>query len=386
MRTLGTSRSVSLLLAAALVFAIVSPAVGMAAQPPVNLRTTASFAVLAGTTVTNTGATVLTGDLGVSPGSSITGFPPGIVNAPYAIHNNDGVANQAQVDLGFAYDDAAGRTPFTDLTGQDLGGMTLKRGIYRFSSSAQLTGTLTLDAEGDPDAVFVFQIGTTLTTASNAVVRPINGARFCRVFWKVDSATLGTGTTFLGHILALTTITANTGASVQGQLMARNGAVNLDTNVITNDICLTLRPLRITKTASPTSLSGPGNVTYTYTVSNYGAEPLSSIVVVDDKLGTLTTHTGDTNSDNILQPSETWVYTVTTTLSASTTNVATVTGNLPTGAPVTGTATVTVPITTVGGGRIPNTATPWYNILLVGVMLTLIGAAGWWRSTRKSRA
>jgi Ice-binding-like/Domain of unknown function DUF11 len=386
MKTFGRSQSVPLLLTLFLVVMMAAPATGMAAQPPVNLGTTASFAVLGGQTVTNTGASVLTGDLGVSPGSSITGFPPGIVNAPYAIHANDGVANQAQLDLTTAFNDAAGRTPFTDLSGQDLGGMTLKRGIYRFSSSAQLTGTLTLDAEGDPDAVFVFQIGTTLTTASNAVVRPINGARFCRVFWKVDSATLGTGTTFLGHILALTTITANTGASVQGQLMARNGAVNLDTNVITNDICLTLRPLRITKTASPTSLSGPGNVTYTYTVSNYGAEPLSGVVVVDDKLGTLTRTSGDTNSDNILQASETWIYTVTTTLSASTTNVATVTGNLPSGAPVTGTATVTVPVRTVAGGRIPNTATPWYNILLVGVALTLIGAAGWWTATRKSRA
>lgn len=380
MKTHGALRSISLLVTVALMLVMAVPGVGMAAQPPVNLGTTAPFAVLAGTTVTNTGPSVLTGDLGVSPGTSITNFPPGIVNAPYAIHNNDGVANQAQVDLITAFDDAAGRTPFTDLSGQDLGGMTLKRGIYRFSSSAQLTGTLTLDAENDPDAVFVFQIGTMLTTASNAVVRPINGARFCRVFWKVDSATLGTSTSFLGHILALTSITADTGASVQGQLMARNGAVTLDTNAITNDICLTLRPLRITKTASPTSLSGPGNVTYTYTVSNYGAEPLSNIVVIDNKLGTLTTHTGDTNSDNILQPSETWVYTVTVHLTGATTNVVTVTGNLPTGAPVSGTATLTVP------GRIPNTATPWYNMLLVGIALTLIGAAGWWTTARKSRA
>lgn len=386
MKTFGRSQSVPLLLTLFLVVMMAAPAVGMAAQPPVNLGTTASFAVLGGQTVTNTGPSVLIGDLGVSPGTSITNFPPGTVNAPYAIHNNDGVANQAQLDLTTAFNDAAGRTPFTDLSGQDLGGMTLKRGIYRFSSSAQLTGTLTLDAEGDPDAVFIFQIGTTLTTASNATVNPINGARFCRVFWKVDSATLGTSTSFVGHILALTTITANTNATVQGQLLARNGAVNLDTNIITNDICLTQRPLRIIKTASPTSLTGPGWVTYTYNVSNYGAEDLSNIVVIDNKLGTLTTHTGDTNSDNILQPGETWVYTATAYLTASTTNVATVTGSLATGAPVSGTSTASVPVRTVAGGRIPNTATPWYNILLVGVVLTLIGAAGWWTATKKSRA
>jgi hypothetical protein len=380
MKTSGTLRSVSLLLALFLVVMMAVPAVGMAAQPPVKLGTTASFAVLGGEAVTNTGPSVLTGDLGVSSGTSITGFPPGIVNAPYAIHNNDGVAIQAQADLIKAYDDAAGRTPFTDLSGQDLGGMTLKRGIYRFSSAAQLTGKLTLDAEGDPDAVFVFQIGTQLTTASDSSVSMINGARFCRVFWKVDTAVLGTGSTFMGHIFALTSISAGTGATVWGQLLARNGAVTLDTNTITNDICLTLRPLRVIKTASPTTLTGPGNVTYTYTVSNYGSEPLSNIVVIDNKLGTLTTHTGDTNSDNILQSSETWVYTATAFLNTSTTNVVTVTGSLPNESTVSGTATATVP------GRIPNTATPWYNVLAAGFALMLIGAAGWWRATRKSRA
>lgn len=230
------------------------PAVTAAAEATVNLGTAASYAVLAGSTITNTGPTMISGDvggnIGVSPGSAVTGFPPGEV-ADGTIHLADAAASQAQSDLTIAYNDAAGIPVTQDLTGQDLGGMTLTTGVYSFSSSAQLTGTLTLDAAGDPDAVFIFQIGSTLTTASNSTVNLINGARFCRVFWQVgSSATLGTGSTFVGHIFALTSITAQTGATVQGQLLARNGAVTLDSNTITNGVCETTPTTAATTTVA----------------------------------------------------------------------------------------------------------------------------------------
>jgi hypothetical protein len=215
----------------------------MAAEAPVPLGTTSTFAVLAGSTVTNTGATVVDGDAGgdvaVSPGSAITGFPPGTLTG--MTHANDGVAIQAQADLVTAYDNAANRPTTQDLTGQDLGGLTLMPGVYSFSSEAQLTETLTLDAQGDPDAVFIFKIGTALTTASDSTVSLVNGARYCRTFWQVgSSATLGTGSHFVGHLFAMASVTANTGATVQGQLLARSGAVTLDTNNITNGVCAAL--------------------------------------------------------------------------------------------------------------------------------------------------
>ena len=136
---------------------------------------------------------------------------------PFTTHAADAVALQAQNDLTTAYNAAAGLVHTQDLTGQDLGGLTLMPGVYFFSSSAQLTGTLTLNDQGDPNAQFVFQIGSTLTTASNSSVVTINGGSMpgCTVFWQVgSSATLGTGTAFEGHILALTSITLNTGATI----------------------------------------------------------------------------------------------------------------------------------------------------------------------------
>lgn len=202
---------------------------GAATAPP--LGTTESFAVLGGSTVTNTGPTILIGDLGLWPGLSIIGFPPGIVNG--VTHAGDATAQLAQSDLVAAYDDLAGQACDTDLTAQDLGGLTLVPGVYCYSTSAQLTGTVTLDAQGDPDAVFVFQIGSTLTTASNSVVSVINGGADCNVFWQIGtSATLGTGTTFAGSVLALSSITVDTGADASGRLLARNGAVTLDTNEV----------------------------------------------------------------------------------------------------------------------------------------------------------
>lgn len=193
-----------------------------------------SFGVLAGSTITNTGPSVINGNVGVSPGTAITGFPPGIVLAPYAIYRNEAVAVQAQVDLTTAYNILAARPATADITGQNLGGLTLTPGVYNSADSSQLTGTLTLDGQGNPNAVFIFKIGSTLTTASNSEIRLINGAQGGNVYFQVgSSATLGTETTFTGKILALTSITLNTRASIDcGSALARNGEVTLDSNII----------------------------------------------------------------------------------------------------------------------------------------------------------
>jgi hypothetical protein len=203
----------------------------------VDLGTANNFAVLAGSTITNTGSTIISGgNVGLSPGTAITGFPPGIVNSPYTIHAADAVALMAKADLTTAYSAAAGLALTKDLTGQDLGGLTLTPGVYFFSSSAQLTGTLTLNDQGNPDAVFVFQIGSTLTTASDSSVVSINDPSTpgISVFWQVgSSAILGTGTDFEGNILADTSITVNTDVTVDGRLLAETGAVTLDDDTIT---------------------------------------------------------------------------------------------------------------------------------------------------------
>jgi hypothetical protein len=210
-------------------------------QPPVGLGTATSFAVLAGTTVTNTGPSRISGDLGVSPGTAVTGFPPGEVTNG-SIHAADAVALQAKNDLTTAYNDAAARIP-ADAVTSDLGGQTLAPGVYKAASAMGLTGTVTLDAQGDPGAVFIFQAGSTLTTAPNSTVAFINGGSPCNVFWQVgSSATLGTDTTFIGSVLALTSVSVQTGTEVSGRVLARNGQVSLDNNVITRPNCSTIPP------------------------------------------------------------------------------------------------------------------------------------------------
>src|SRR5271157_3044324 len=200
-----------------------------------------SFAVLGGSTVTNTHPTTVGGDLGVWPGTAVVGFPPGIVTGG-TIHAGDAVAQQAQIDNTTAYNGLASM-PFNstnNLSGQDLGGLTLTSGVYHFDSSAQLTGTLTLDAQGNNNAFWVFQIGSTLTTASASAVNIINvgsnGGTDDGLFWKVgSSATLGTTTAFEGNILALASITLNTSATIDnGRALAQTGgAVTMDTNTVT---------------------------------------------------------------------------------------------------------------------------------------------------------
>jgi hypothetical protein len=201
----------------------------------VNLGSATPFAVLAGSTVTNTGSSIIDGDLGLSPGTSITGFPPGTVDGTVDAGNS--AAALAQGDLTTAYNFAASEPCGTSLTGQDLAGLTLTPGVYCFSSSAQLSGTLTLNALGDPNAVFVFEIGSALTTGANSSVVFINGDQGGNVFWQVGgSTTLGADTAFQGSILALTSVTLDSGASIGcGRALASNGAVTLDSNNISID-------------------------------------------------------------------------------------------------------------------------------------------------------
>ena len=221
-----------------------------AGPAPVGLGTAEPFAVLAGTpAVTNTGPTTITGDLGISPAAAVTGFPPGIVNG--TIHAADAVALQAQSDLTIAYNDAAGRTPATTVAGGTLGGLTLVGGIYNAGGTTLgLTGTLTLDAQNDPSSVWIFQATSDLVTASSSSVAFINGGQPCNVFWQVtSSATLGSGSTFAGTILALTSITMNDGVTLNGRALARNGQVTLINDTITSSTCATPSP-----TPGPTAI------------------------------------------------------------------------------------------------------------------------------------
>jgi len=195
-----------------------------------------TFGVLGASTVTNTGPSTIFGDVGVAPGTAITGFPPGQVSFG-TIHSNNAFANSAQADALTAYNQLAGLGSTMDLTGQDLGGMVLTPGVYTFSSSAFLTGKLTLDGLGQTNPLFVFQMGTTLITASNAAVNFINGTFDTSndVYWQVgSSATLGTNTDFAGTIIADQSATLTTGASLNGRVIALNGAVTLDSNHIFN--------------------------------------------------------------------------------------------------------------------------------------------------------
>jgi LPXTG-motif cell wall-anchored protein len=224
-------------------FAIATGA--QAVQPIVNLGTTESFAVLAGSGITNTGPTTVSGtaggDMGSSPTQAFTGEVD-VTTTGTKYTAPSAVVDGAKADLETAYNDAAGRIP-ADTVSADLGGQTLTEGVYKSGSSLGLTGTLTLDAENNPDAVWVFQAGSTLTTASSSKVALINGAQACNVYWQVgSSATFGTTTEFVGHVFALTSITANNNATFQGQLLARNGAVTLDSNTITNDLCAEVTP------------------------------------------------------------------------------------------------------------------------------------------------
>ena len=317
------------------IVALIIPAISNAAQPTVNLGSTSNFAVLAGSGITNTGPTTVSGtaggDMGSDPTPAFTGDTL-VTTTGTKYTAPSAVVTAAKTALITAYDDAAGRTPATTVTA-DLGGQTLVGGVYNAAAAMALTGTLTLDGQNNPDAVWIFQAGSTLTTASSSVVQLINGAQPCHVFWQVgSSATFGTSSDFTGHVLALTSITATTGASFKGQLLARNGAVTLDTNTITNDVCAAA-------------------VTPTPTVS---ATPSSTPVV---------TPPTETVAPPVVTPSAT----PTETPSASAT---------PSTSPSEVASPSPTPVeTTETGGELPNTETPWLNVLAVGLGVILAGGA-----------
>ncbi|HEY0520587.1 MAG TPA: ice-binding family protein [Ilumatobacteraceae bacterium] len=225
--------------------------------PTVGLATAANYSVLGGQTVTNTGPSTLGQSLGLDPGplTAVVGFPPGNVLAPGTIEASNGVTLQAQADLTTAYNDAAGRAVEFTQANPDLVGLTLAPGVYAGTSKSPLglTGQLVLDGQGNPNAVFIFQTDSTLITGSGSTIDLINGASECNVFWQVgSSATLGTGSVFVGNIMALTSISVQTGVVVHGRALARNGAVTLDNDVFTQPSCVPT-----TATTAPTTTTTP---------------------------------------------------------------------------------------------------------------------------------
>jgi Ice-binding-like len=254
---------------AALALLVALPGNAQAAVSPVPLGTADSFVVLAGAGITNTGPTTLRGDLGTFPTTSITGA--GSMTVTGTNHAGDAVTQGAKSSLVTAYNNAAGQGPTSPISGQ-IGGRTLTAGVYNSASSILLTGSLILNAAGNPNAVFVIRAGSTLTTASGSTVLLRNGARSCNVFWQIgSSATLGTGSSFVGTIMATQSITVTTGAKVVGRALARNGAVTLDTNVIT----------RPTSCAAATTPTTPTNPSATTAAPQVGQVPSGSVSTGD---------------------------------------------------------------------------------------------------------
>jgi type VI secretion system secreted protein VgrG len=280
-------------------FSGISPA--SAAEPTVPLGTAEGYSVLAGSTVTNTGPSVLAQSLGLTPGSAVTGFPPGIINGSMEIAN--GPALQAQTDLTTAYNSAAGRS-VTATVGADLVGTTLPGGVYKSATGPlSLTGTLTLDGQNDPNSVFIFQSDSTLITGSASRINLINGAQACNVFWQVgSSATLGTGSSFVGTVMALTSVTAQTAATIEGRVMARNGAVTLDNNVITAPGCdmtvptATPSPSATTPVVIPTVTTPVGVPTVTVPADTPTSTSTNSVTPPTDTATMTATGTSTTNA------------------------------------------------------------------------------------------
>lgn len=269
------------------------------AQTAPSLGTAQSFAILGASTVTNTGPTVITGDLGVSPGTAVTGFPPGTVVGG-SIYAADALALQAQGANTAAYNQLASQACNTTYgVPTDIGGLTLTPGVYCFASSAGLTGTLTLDAQGNPNAIFIFEIGSTLITSTNSRVLLVNGASPCQVFWQVgSSATLQVGTNFVGNILALTSITLDTNAILSGRALAQNGAVTMDSNTVAVSSCggTPVTPPTLNKAFSPSNIQAGGTSTLTITLSNAdgNAASLSSPLVDTLPIGVTVSAPGTT--------------------------------------------------------------------------------------------
>ncbi len=251
-KRMGSRLVIAGLALGALTIAAISGTADAGIVATVPLATAGSYSVLAGTTVTNTGPSVLGESLGVHPGTAVEGFPPGIVSAPGTIDAGGPTSLTAQNDLTIAYDNAAGRTVEFTQTNPDLVGQTLIPGVYAATAKAplSLSGQLVLDGQNNSSAVFIFQTDSTLITGSGSSILLINGASECNVFWQVgSSATLGSGSVFVGNILALTSVTVNSGVTVRGRALARNGAVTLINDTFVAPSCVPSAPA--TTTTSP---------------------------------------------------------------------------------------------------------------------------------------
>ena len=390
----------------ALTILAISPALSANAVAQVSLGTARDMAVVASSTITNTGPTVITGsagaDIAVSAGTSVTGFPPGTAGT---IHLSDILATNAHVDLAAA-SVVASTGPSITLP-SELGGTTLQAGAYSLGSS-DLTGTLTLDGNNDVNAVFIIRSASSLTTASNSVVKLINGVQACNVFWTVgSSATLGTNSSFVGHILASSSITATTGANILGSLLAINGSVTLDSNVINNRVC------NLLTTASPTPIAvAPGTIHVVKIVNNtnagkltpsdfmihvkhWGVEvagspmpgmggagrtyvlPPGSYVISEDRVAGYDGSNSGVNVVNahiMLESGQDVTFIRTNQDWSAAQNYGAVTP-VPT-SPTTPTVTPSPKPSTVNGGKLPKTGSNSYNMLAISVGFLLVGAFG----------
>ena len=389
----------------ALLSAVALPSMAQAAVAPVALGTSAAYSVLGGQTVTNTGPSTLAAGLGVDPGTALTGFPPGLVAG--ATHAADAPALQAQSDLTIAYDDAAGRAPTASVAG-DLVGQTDVAGVYNSTGPLALSGTLTLDGQGNANSVFIFQVASTLITASASYINMINGAQACNVYWQVgSSATLGTNSVFRGTIMALTSISVTTGTTVEGRALARNGQVSLDNNVFTDPSCGTTVPATATSTTlttSPTSVPAGGTATLTAAVTGTGPTPTGTVTFSDSSGPLATTPLGTSGTAAFSAPAGTTVTTRAltahfngnTTMAPSTsavTNLVVVAAVPAAVVPVTPVGTSS-PVSTVGATTTPVSNTGLaetgpsavLRLSATGTALLLLGGAMMLTATMRTRA
>ena len=416
------------------------PTSSSAATPSTYLGNAVNFAVLANTpSITNTGTTSISGtagnDVGIAPAASFTGAGT-VTMTGGAVHLNDTAAQNAQTSLVAAYTTLSTLPTTKPDPGVELGSQTLSPGVYAHTSFG-ITTTLTLDGGGDPNAIFVFQSGSTLITADSVASKIVlqNQAQACNVYWTVASAaTLGTNSTFVGHVLSLATITAKTGAIIDGQLLSRDAAVTLDSNVITNNNCVSATPsptptTSATATATPIppctaridnllfTSGGPGSSTgkLTWTASGFGLYQFvgdPTLYPIPYNYGNRTSLWDGSlvnmvptknypvvvrfyadcglvsqaslvilNAVGVVTPTPTVSPTPTPTVSVTPTPVATPT---PKPIPTPVKTTRPNPPSTQVGGLLPKTGSPWFNVLLGATLLGLLGAMGW--AMRKIRA
>jgi hypothetical protein len=291
------------LLPAAAVALVLTDSVAAADPSAIDLGSASDASVLAGSGVTNTGPTAVNLDVDSYPTAAITGFPPGVTSG--VEHAADSTAETAQSDLATAYAAAVATPPTTDVTGQDLGGMTLGAGVYHAAVSMTIDGPAPLTLQGGATSVFIFQAGSTLLAGSNSSVVLGTGVQACNVFWQVGtSATIGLGAIFAGNVLASTSITLDTGASIAGRALAENGAVTLDDNAVTSSTCAgspatTVAPVTTT-TVAPTTTIPPTTIAPTTSL------PVSTTIL----------------SPTTVSPPVATTSPPTTTVAASTTSVA----------------------------------------------------------------